>query len=108
MGCPSTINLVPNEEVAYCELGEPASRNVITLALPKDGIFVIPPGNNANKSVNEDGCKCSIAVCPIMVVLVIPFFSEAVTTTSFIALLPVYIRIYKGFTRGTCIMVSTS
>ena len=84
MACPSITNFVPNEEVAYCELGEPASRNVMTLALPSEGGFVIPPGSSASRSANEEGCRCSMAVCPMMVALVIPFCSDAVTTTSFI------------------------
>ena len=101
-------NFVPNDEVAYCELGGPASRKVMTLALPNAGIFVMPPGNNASRSANEEGCKCSIAVCPMTVVLVIPRFSEAVTVTSSMVCFPARMYIYIGVTVGTFRVVSTS
>ena len=60
----------------------PTSRKVMFLAPFILGSLVFPPGNSASKSEKLVGCRCSIAVRSIFEALVIPFDSEAVTTTS--------------------------
>lgn len=54
----------------------------MVLACVRFGSDVFPPGSKANRSVNDDGCRCSIACRSMRDALVIPFDSEAVTVMS--------------------------
>ena len=57
------------------------------------GVDVIPPGRRLSRSLNDDGCRCRIAVRSMTVVLVSPLRSAAVTTTS--SMLLAELRIFR-------------
>ena len=81
---PSTKKLTPKDEMFSVV---PASRRCIRLAWSICGSEALPPGTNSNRSLKLLGCRWRMAVRSMTEVLVARLDSEAVTTTSFRALL---------------------